>query len=131
MAAAEFLTEVVQGRIELLQRIDEGAYAAAVEGGDKLAASIVNHLQTTTDPESAGALPLQLQFGALMADLALARVGLDQLDNLLATLDEVQDGVRWLRDKANTGLYFGGARCCHGQPSLDGECLKRPPCGDC
>lgn len=130
MAAAEFLTEIVRGRIQLLQRVDQGAYAEAVEGGDKLADSIVSHLQTT-DPASAGTLPHQLQLGALMADLALARIGLGQLDELPAALDQAQAGFSWLRDNAGMGLYFGGAVCCHGEPSLDGECLKRPPCTDC
>ncbi|TDW14323.1 hypothetical protein [Kribbella kalugense] len=131
MAAAEFLTDVVRGRIELLQLLDEGAYDAVVERGDQLTGAIVDHLQTTTDPTSAGALPLQLQLGALTADVALARVGLGRLDELRPALDEVQTGFSWLRDQADVGLYFDGAVCCHGKTSLDGLCLKRPPCGEC
>jgi hypothetical protein len=129
MSAAEFLTEIVRGRIDLLQRLDQGAYAAAVEVGDTLAKSIVSHLETT-DAAPAGALPHQLQLGALMADLALAKAALGQLDELPTALDQAQAGFGWLRDNAEKGLYFGGAVCRHGRPSMDGECLKRPPCSD-
>lgn len=130
MAAAEFLTEIVRGRIEVLQRIDEGAYAAAVEGGDALARSIAGHLEEAGQ-ESPGALPHQLQLGALMADLAVARIALGQWQELSPALEYLQAGFSSLRDNADRGLYFGGAVCCHGDPSLDGECLKRPPCAEC
>lgn len=126
---AEFLTSVVRERIILLRLVDKGAYDAAVESGDALVRSIVSHLQDT-GADSAGALPHRLQLAALTADLLLARVAAGRHEDLPVVLDQAAAELTALRHNTSQGSYAGGAVCRHGRPSMDGDCLKRPPCSD-
>ena len=130
---AQLLDEIVQGRAEVLTLAAAGRLEEARKKGEQLLANFFDYeLKEPPAEIELGLLPHFIQGIALVADMSFAAIlvgdnarGADLLRNLLRNFDQLGSRFAAAGDQlASLGLVY----CKDGRPSLDGSCLKIPPC---
>jgi hypothetical protein len=123
------LGEITQERITIADLQHQGHYADAGQLADDLLRRLVEWLPAPDAAEvDLGQAPHVLQGVALLADSSFSSLAAGDNDGAaerLRLLGHFSQQLGGLADRiAGMGLQY----CKDGRPSLDGTCLKAPPC---